>query len=74
MKVREANGKIQAYLVEVKPKKQVDEPKPQKRHTKKYISEVMTYATNRAKWDAAEEFCRDRLWKFKIITERELKV
>ena len=74
MKVRETNGKIQSYLVEVKPKRQVDGPKPQKRKTKAYVTEVMTYATNTAKWEAAEEYCRDRLWKFKIITERELKV
>lgn len=74
MKVKEADGKIKTYLVEVKPKKQVDGPKPQKRHTKRYISEVMTFATNQAKWEAAQEYCNDRLWEFKIITERELKV
>ena len=74
MKVRETNGKIQSYLVEVKPKRQVDGPKPQKRRTKAYVTEVMTYATNTAKWEAAEEYCRDRLWKFKLITEIELKI
>ena len=74
MKVKEANGKIKTYLVEVKPKRQVEGPKPQKRHTKRYISEVMTFATNQAKWEAAQEYCNDRLWEFKIITERELKV
>ena len=74
MKVKESNGKVKTYLVEVKPKKQVEGPKPQKRHTKRYISEVMTFATNQAKWEAAQEYCNDRLWEFKIITERELKV
>ena len=74
MKVRETNGKISKYLVEVKPKRQVDGPKPQKRKTKQYITEVMTYATNKAKWEAAEQYCRDRLWKFKLITEVELKI
>ncbi len=74
MKVRNLNGSTETYLVEVKPKAQVEGPKPQKTRTKKYITEVATYATNQAKWKAAEEFCRDRLWKFKIITEVELKV
>ena len=38
------------YLVEVKPFKQTKEPKTQKRHTKRYINEVVTYAVNQAKW------------------------
>ena len=39
------------YLVEVKPYKQTKEPKTQKRHTKRYINEVVTYAVNQAKWN-----------------------
>jgi len=74
MKVREKDGKVKSYLIEVKPKRQVEGPKPQKKRTKTYVTEVKTYATNRAKWDAAEEFCKDRLWEFRIVTERELKV
>ena len=60
------------YLVEVKPYKQTKEPKTQKRHTKRYINEVVTYAVNQAKWKAAQEFCDDRRIEFKIITEIEL--
>ena len=74
MKVKEANGKIQSYLVEVKPKKQTECPKPRRVKTKAYLSEVMTYATNSAKWEAAIEYCDDRKWKFKLITERELEI
>ena len=73
MKVKESDG-LHEYLVEVKPKAQVSEPKPSKYKTKRYISEVTTYAKNQAKWKAAKEYCRDRLWRFKIITERELRV
>jgi hypothetical protein len=64
----------QKYLVEVKPLKQTKEPKTQKRMTKRYISEVTTWAVNKAKWKAATEFCKDHQWEFKIITEKELKV
>ena len=74
MKVQEQNGQIKSYLIEVKPKRQVEGPKPQKRRTKSYITEVMTYATNKAKWAAANDYCNDRLWEFKLVTERELKV
>ena len=74
MKVKEANGKVQSYLVEVKPLKQTKCPKPRRVKTKAYLSEVMTYATNAAKWEAAIEYCDDRKWKFKLITERELEI
>ncbi len=72
MKVQESNGKKKTYIIEVKPKKQVAKPKVQTRKTKRYITEVTTYAKNQAKWKAAKEFCKDRLWEFKIITEDEL--
>ena len=35
--------------------------------------ETRTYAINRAKWEAAEEYCLDRGYKFRIITEDHLK-
>ena len=73
-KIKETDGKIQSYLVEVKPSKQVAPPQKQQRKTKRYITEVQPYATNTAKWNAAVEFCRDRLWQFKIITEHELQI
>ena len=66
------NGK--KYVVEVKPSKQTKEPKTQKRHTKRYISEVVTWSINKAKWKAATEFCKDYGWEFMLITEKELKV
>ena len=66
------NGK--KYMVEVKPSKQTKEPKTQKRHTKRYISEVVTWSVNKAKWKAATEFCMDHNWEFMLITEKELKV
>jgi len=61
-------------LVEIKPKKQTVEPKVQKRKTKAYIYEVTEYAKNMAKWRAAEEFCKDRMWEFKVLTEDELGI
>jgi hypothetical protein len=74
IKVKESNGEIKKYLIEIKPKKQTIEPIPQKRKTKGYIYEVYEYAKNQAKWKAAEEFCKDRQWQFKVITEDELGI
>ena len=62
------------YIAEVKPSYQTKEPKTQKRNTKKYISEVMTYAVNQAKFKAADEFCKDHGWEFMVVTEKELKI
>jgi hypothetical protein len=74
IKVKESTGQIKKYLIEVKPKRQTVEPAVQKRKTKQYIYEVVEYAKNQAKWKAAKEFCKDRLWEFKIITEDDLGI
>jgi hypothetical protein len=74
IKVKESNGSIKKYLIEIKPKKQTIEPIPQKRRTKGYIYEVYEYAKNQAKWKAAEEFCKDRGYEFKVLTEDHLGI
>lgn len=74
IKVREKTGRIKKYLIEVKPFKQTKEPVPQKRKTKSYIYEVTEYAKNQAKWSAAREYCKDRQWEFKVLTEHELGI
>ena len=73
IKVKESNGQIKKYLIEVKPKRQTVIPKQSKDKKKKtYINEVVTYNKNLAKWKAAQEWCEDRLIEFKLITEDEL--
>jgi len=74
VRVRSKTGRIEKLIIEIKPLKQTTPPKKQQRRTKKYITEVTTYAVNEAKWEAAREYCKDRKWEFKILTEKELKV
>ena len=74
MKVKETNGKIKNYVIEVKPAKQTKPPAKPKRQTKGYIREAFEYARNQAKWKAAREYCADRMWEFKVITEKELDI
>lgn len=62
------------YLIEIKPKKQTKPPQPKKRVTKQYIVEVTTWGVNQAKWVAANEYCLDRGWEFKVLTEDDLKI
>ena len=74
IKVKENTGKIKKYIIEVKPQRQCMEPKPQKKKTRTYIYEVREYAKKPAKWNAAEEYCLDRGYEFKILTEKELGI
>ena len=72
IKVKESNEEIKTYVVEVKPKRQTIPPKQKSRVTKSYLYEVQTYAVNQSKWNAADEWCKDRRLEFKVITENEL--
>lgn len=72
VKVKTKTGLMKTLILEVKPKKQTIEPQPRKRVTKQYINEVTTWGVNQAKWKAATEFCLDRGWEFKILTEDHL--
>ena len=74
MKIKETNGAIKNYVIEVKPLKQCTPPKKPKRQTPGYIREAYAYATNQSKWKRAREFCADRQWEFKVITEKELGI
>lgn len=67
-----SDGQLVKMLLEVKPKAQTQEPAVQKKRTKRYITEVVTYGVNQAKWKAAEEYCKDRGWQFMLITEEQL--
>ena len=74
IKVKDNNGRIKKMIVEIKPLKQCIEPKVQKKKTKGYIFEVVEYAKNQAKWAAAKEWCLDRGYEFKVLTENELGI
>jgi len=66
--------KSKTILIEVKPLKQTQPPKQRSRVTKQYINEVTTWGVNQAKWIAANEYCKDRNWEFKILTENDLGI
>ncbi len=74
IKVRESNGVIKKYIIEVKPKRQTKPPAKPKRQTRGYLREAFEYAKNKAKWKAANEWCLDRGYEFKVLTENELGI
>jgi len=75
VKYIDATGKRRVMVIEIKPKKEVQMPptNPKKR-TKAWVRSVELWAVNQAKWKAAEEFCADRNYEFKIMTEDELGI
>ena len=72
VKLKTKDNTLKTMMLEVKPKKQTQPPEPKKRKTKQYINEVTTWGVNQAKWKAATEYCLDRGWEFKILTEEHL--
>lgn len=61
------------YLIEVKPwiQTQAPEPSPNK-SKKKLLNEVVTYTTNRSKWETATQYANKINAKFLVWTEKEL--
>ena len=76
VKKKTTDGKTEVVVIEVKPRAQSIPPAPctTKKPTKKYLREVMTYSINEAKWKAAINFCKDKQWKFMVMTEKELGI
>ena len=75
-RVRTEDGIIRESLIEIKPKAQTQPPKggppTDRRKRRRYIKEARTWGVNEAKWKAAIEFCKNRKWSFKILTEDNL--
>lgn len=74
VKRKNREGVVESIIIEVKPYAQTLEPKVQSNITKRYIQEVHTYGINKSKWTQAQEYCKDRGWKFMIFTEHELGI
>ena len=74
VKKKTAQGTIESFVIEIKPYKETIAPKVQSKPTKQYLREVYTWGINQAKWKAAEEYCKDRMWKFVKMTEYELGI
>ena len=74
IKVMDKNGGLQKYLIEIKPERFTKPPTIPARKTKAFIDEVFQYGVNEAKWKAAVEYCKDRNWQFKVVTEKDIGI
>ena len=74
VKIKNIQGKIETVLIEIKPFAQTIPPVKKTRITKTFITEVLTYSINQAKFEAAQKYCDTKGWKFQIMTEKELGI
>ena len=74
VQVKTKEGTLKTYLIEIKPESQTKPPEIQRRVTQKYLTEVVNWGKNEAKWKAAREFAKDRGWEFIILTEKHLGI
>ena len=75
--VKKQDGTNEQLLVEIKPEAQIKKPEPPKTKSKKsnenyrYLAEQ--YVTNRDKYIAAQQYAKERGWRFVVMTENSLK-
>ena len=80
IKYKNSDRKIIEELIEVKPFNQCSPPNPKRKLTKtgrtskRYLKEVQTYIVNDAKWNQAMKYCKDRNWKWRILTEKDINI
>ena len=73
MVVKDVDGKLKKWLVEIKPYKETIPPTVHgNKKDRTVMYEFCTYQTNVAKWKAAQIFCRKYGIEFKILTEKDL--
>jgi hypothetical protein len=74
IKLKNKHGIIETIVIEIKPLYQTKEPIPKTKINKRYLTEVKTYLVNKNKWAFAEEWCKDRNYRFAVFTEKELGI
>ena len=74
VRMRKPDGSIEECLIEVKPKRQTVRPDTPltKRVSKSKIYEIRNWMVNSAKWAAAKDYCEDRGWSFRLLTEEDI--
>lgn len=70
--MRDKNGEIKKFLIEIKPSSQTVPPVQKNRKTKSLLYQQSEYIKNQAKWQAATEWCTKKNMTFVILTEKHL--
>jgi hypothetical protein len=76
-----AEDKYEIIMIEIKPEKQTRAPDLSKRNatktgriSRRYLNEVKNYGVNEAKWEQARNYCKQRGWRFAVMTEKHLGI
>ncbi len=72
MKVKEKDGVLITYLIEIKPSKETKLSSTSRKRAKTILYERALYLQNLSKWCAAKKYCETKGWVFRLITEAEL--
>ena len=74
VEVKNKDGNIDKYIIEIKPDSQLREPKPPntEKQKKRYVKEYATWMINNAKWDAAKQLCEQNDITFKTWSEKTI--
>ena len=70
--MRDKNGEVKKFLIEIKPHCQTLPPVQKNRKTKSLIYQQAEYVKNQAKWQAAESWSKNHDCQFIILTEKHL--
>ena len=70
MIVKQQDGTLQKFYIEVKPFNQTHAPKKGKKISKSYNNQVITFVRNVCKWKAAQKVAKSKGGAFKILTEQ----
>jgi hypothetical protein len=73
VRLKQKNDTESTVVIEIKPHKQTIKP-VQKRKTNRFLQEAATYAVNQEKWRAADLFCKEHGWQFKVLTEKDIGI
>ena len=69
--IKNKDGSLQKFLIEIKPSIQTRPPAAVK-HSKGLLRKQAEYIKNRAKWQAAEQWAKNKGYTFTILTEKHL--
>jgi hypothetical protein len=68
-------GRMAKYLLEYKPYKQMFQPtKTARKSDKTYLTEVINYSVNQAKWNAAKQYATSKGMQFLVINEKDIGI
>ena len=70
--LRDKQGEIRKFLVEIKPHSQTLPPNQKVRNPRTLIRQQAEYIKNQAKWKAAEEYANKKGSSFVVLTEKHL--